>query len=331
MTEKASLLIYINNELRESTREPAITKAGSDLELAIISSYQAQQGNLRGLHKTRIFEMYLEAEDIDRDMIGRYLEGLKGLQTAVYHTSESSWLRKLAHKTEKWHEKGYHRNHLLPYLTDAMAVAVGLFGVVGVEVALEGHPEVLRVAAPILTVVGTYIGLFCRKTELKPKTHEFKTDQARDYILELRRFHLLCQEMEREVADIERFDDQQKYEFVKKQGIKKMKQERVSTKRLTTDERERRTLEYGAREINEKIQAARLEVKTVRESVEAILTASGAELIELDSDYVPKGVRDYHGQHDPIEEMVDQELAATDPHVKAETLRKRAAAAKITQ
>ena len=109
MVEKASLVNYITN-IGELTQEPAIAKSGSELETAVVSSYEAQRANLKGLHNTKIFDMYVEAEDIDKDQIRRYLAGLKNLQEAVYHTNENSWLRKLAHTTSSWRSKMYEEN-----------------------------------------------------------------------------------------------------------------------------------------------------------------------------------------------------------------------------
>ena len=333
---KASLLDYINNELGELTRDPSIAKSGSNLEQAIVNSYNSSQEKLKGKHKSRIFDLYLDAQDVDEDQAQRFLDGVKYLQQAPYLTTESGWLRKLASRTSSWHQKNAFWSNQYKKgdgeLLDILANVFGFFGggittLVGVA---TGTPEAVYVGSSLLAAYGSYAGLFWKETTLKPITNHFKPEQARNYILELRRFHLLCQEMEREVADIEGFNDQQKYDFVKKYGCKRIKKEGVNLNRLTSEEKERRTLEYGAREINERIQAARTEVRTVRESVESILNAAGAELIKLDPEYLPKGLRDYQQEH-AIVDRVEEELKAADPHQQAEELRRKQAAAKVAQ
>ena len=334
---KASLLDYINNELGELTRDPSIAKSGSNLEQAIVNSYNSSQAKLKGKHKSQIFDLYLDAHDVDEYQVQRFLNGVKHLQQAPYRTTESSWLRKLANRTSNWHQKNTYwwndrKGEGAAGVLDVLANVFGLVGggITTIAGLATGTPEAVYVGSSLLAAYGSYAGLFWKETKLKPVTNHFKPDQARNYVLELRRFHLLCQEMEREVADIEGFNDQQKYDFVKKYGRKRIKKEGVNLNRLTREEQERRTLEYGAREINERIQAAKTEVRTVRESVESILNAAGAELIKLDPEYLPKGLRDYQQEH-AIVDRVEEELKAADPHQQAEELRRRQAAAKTAQ
>ena len=129
---KASLLDYINNELGELTRDPSIAKSGSNLEQAIVNSYNSSQEKLKGKHKSRIFDLYLDAQDVDEDQVQRYLSGVKNLQQAPYLTTESGWLRELASRTSSWHQKNVFWSNQYKAgegeLFDVLANAFGLIG-----------------------------------------------------------------------------------------------------------------------------------------------------------------------------------------------------------
>lgn len=333
MTEKSSLLGYIDEGLVKLTREVTIGKSGSDLEKAVVSSYEAVQEDLKGSHKTDIFDIYLDAKDIDKDQVRRYLDGLKSLQKAPYKKKESSWLNKRLYKTSDWYEKSPHFNGITGSFADKHGIKVATslasaMTVLGFEITgiITGEPMfyVLGCASGGLPPLASYL-LFWKKTDLKPTTHHFKKDQAKNYILELRRFHLLTQEMEKEVDDIHRLDNQHKYKFIRKYGLIRMKREKAKTDYLTKDELEKRILEYGAIEVSERVNKAKDEVRNVRNSIEIILKGAGAEPIELSQSYKPAGLRWYEENVAPIN-YVENELNASDPHERAEELRRKQAA-----
>ena len=344
MAKKSSLLEYLQIEISELTKEPVVTANASELEKAVVSTYKPLHEAVKDSHKTGIFEIYLDAKDIDRDQVRRYSAGLEKLQRAPFKVKESSWLRKLAHRTSEWRKeksretekRNKERRYWYPHgeyiysdveLSDILNVLGGLGGFITTLVGVTTNtPEAIYVGSSLLTSAAAYAGLVWKKTDLKPVEHKFEPDQARNYLLELRRFHLLAQQMEREVEDIDRLDHEQKYDFVMKYGKIRMNREKAVTTGLTKDEIVTRTLQYGAREVAEQINKAKTEVRTVRESVETVLKAANVEIIELSESYVPAGIK-WYDEHIGVVDRVDEELkkAIEEPHRRAEELRKRLA------
>src|SRR3989344_1053757 len=237
MAKKSSLLEYLQIEISELTKEPVVTANASELEKAVVSTYKPLHEAVKDSHKTGIFEIYLDAKDIDRDQVRRYSAGLEKLQRAPFKVKESSWLRKLAHRTSEWRKEksreteklNKERRYSYPngeyyYFSDVepsdiLNVLGGLGGFITTLAGVATNtPEAIYVGSSLLTSAAAYVGLVWKKTDLKPVEHKFEPDQARNYLLELRRFHLLAQQMEREVEDIDRLDHEQKYDFVMKYG-----------------------------------------------------------------------------------------------------------------
>jgi len=318
MNEKSSLLAYIKTG--NFDKEPNIRKTGKDLE-ATVSNYHPRLKEIFDGRNEKIFDIYLDAKDIDEGMMKTYLNEMGRLSKVPYKEHKNSWLRKLR---KSGHEYFRYQDGVSEPFTVIGLLGGGVTAFFTTIAMLVGDIDP-AIGLPIISGANIPNALMAYfwwiPTKLKPEYNKFKKDKARDYILELRKFHHLCQQMEKEVEDINSLDEKSRKEFVMKYGLNRMDREKIKLDSVTKDYREARILEYGKLEVEERITKAKEIMTFVKNEVEGVLKNAGADLLVLDSNYITHGERVYERNNGDIEK-VERELNNVDLEDKLKELRK---------
>lgn len=319
----SSLLEYLQNELPEGILPPEYAKDSPTLETAIVEAYETIRDDVTDLRKNLegLFDIYLESDDVDQDHLDSFLEKATVLESAPYRTDSNGRLRKFLHKTSSWYselpegefdyieknwlssKKGIKFITRVAHLTTCFLLGYSVSALGGEELSTL-IPAFIAIQPLNMTPYFAHYFLFDKKTKLKPETHHFDTIEARDYIMEVYRLNRLAQEIERELEDIDSLYGQDKLDFIRTQGKRKIDRENIDMQHVPNEDLDNKVLQYGSVEIQEKMDEAKTQVSQIREYTEIILENVGISPSELEEDYITHGERVYEQ-----EKLIAVELA----------------------
>jgi hypothetical protein len=313
--EKNSLVDYLDSEVPKLVVAPTIRKSNEQLEYSVFE-YRKYIQELEKLCREQkgVFDIYLDAGDIDEGHVKEYSRGLKQFGKKPYKVNGNGIIRKVLNRTSK----SFHNNFDNVSTPDAQwgdnyVVFINCLGSIGGIVLtcaglIRRSPELTTAGGAVLANLPLSYLLFWRKTELKRETPVFKNGDAQNYVLGLAKLYETVQKVEADVQDITTLTGSKRVKFIEKYGKIKCKRDKVSFKGLNEDERQSVLLRNGAIEIKDRIQKAKDYVVKTKKAIYEIIGHTCCDIPEL-KDYVPYGQMVYEEEIAPVERL-NKEIAS---------------------
>lgn len=264
--EKKSLLKKLQEENGHDYLETALVVRESGLEGRLVKIGETHQEVKAGIsYDKKTFELYQDASDISDAVLDTYQDLIQEVKKGKWKIKRNSKIRKFLNVTSSEFERGSDDDKMAVFgVYNALhCVALGITSLaVGTVIPLVG--------IPLFAAVG--YGIFHRETKLKETKAEFNGDKIR-YLKAVHALNAYAQIMEKEVVDIE-YDDEVIADYL--------------------------VDKYGAGGIQEAIDKAQREVKTVKDATGKILEAAGIEPWKIPKDYVVSSKR----KSDPLEQLL---------------------------
>ena len=262
MTDTKTLLERLETDGSGYVRQRTamvVSKGQEALEESIGEVLVKMKPDLAALDSEKVFDIYVETDDIDAGLVTEYM-GLVGELTAakVKHRSDS-WLRRALHYTSHFDDRYMSDGEFVGWCglilgivaAPAIAIPLAMSSLVGIPIGIA------------LGVAADY-GIFFREHGLKGDQYTIKSS-TEQIVQNAYRLNHLAQVMEVETRDIECLDDVQVDALASEHG--------------------------GVDGVIRYLEAAQNHVRKVRDYTGKILTAAGVKAPVLSPDYVPSALR----------------------------------------
>ena len=233
-----------------------VSKGQTALEESVGSKFIAMRDDLATLGSEKVFDIYIETDDIDSSLVEEYMGLVKRLQQSSVRFTDDGLLRKLAHNASEWYHEVWDDCYgIEPIFVLLSAMAVG---VPSLLMGCLGSP----LGIPAIGLLG--YSLFIHKTDLQGESYKFNQNVT-TVVQDAYRLNYLAQVMERETADIACLDDLQ---------IESLKSEHGGTEGV---------IRY--------LESSQNHARNVRDYTGRILQAAGVIAPILTPEYISTGLR----------------------------------------